>query len=37
MTSLMNRIVSSDAKVDFPSNLRNYAISGERTVGMVSG
>lgn len=35
MTSLINRIVSSDVNVDLPSNLRNDRIKGFRIIGIV--
>ena len=35
MTSLINRIVSSDVKVDFPSNLRKEDMSGAMNAGIV--
>ena len=35
ITSRINRIVSSDVNVDFPSNFRNDFISGPMTMGIV--
>ena len=37
MTSLMNKMVSREVKVDLPSNLRNDFIRGLRTIGIVCG
>ena len=37
MTSLMNKMVSSEVKVDLPSNLKKFYIRGDSTAGIVSG
>lgn len=37
MTSLMNKMASSEVKVLLPSNIRKESIKGLRTIGIVSG